>query len=182
MLTPLHELWRARRGRRAAVVAISPLVRRSRNRLRGIPEQTWHQPSMVGFIVMLITLAARRSVKALDTNALARVQCEAWAEITGMNPEVIGEEVLHLSASLHKDFCEGCRDAITFSEALDRRPATGAPDLVAAWDRQEFALNSIELPVDPESELAALWENFFEARVSKAPAAPALPVQRERLT
>lgn len=48
-----------RRGRRAAVTTIGPLVERSRAALNGIPDIAWRDPYLVGFMLTLITIVAR---------------------------------------------------------------------------------------------------------------------------
>ncbi len=110
----IRGLWNARRGRKAAVAAIAPLVTKSRHRLDGIPERAWMDPYIVGFMMMLITLAARRAVNISDSQTLGAVQLEAWSEITEQRLSSIGDETLHLSASQHKAFELGCRNAVAF--------------------------------------------------------------------
>ena len=48
-------LWRARRGRRAATTAISPLMNKTRQRFDGLPDSVWREPYIVGFLGMLIS-------------------------------------------------------------------------------------------------------------------------------
>jgi len=110
--------WKARRGRRAAVAAILPQVEQSRRRLNGIPDAAWFDPYLVGFIVMLITTIAERECDLRDSPLLAHVQSAAWADITGLESDLIGEEVLLLSAARHKEFEHGCEDALAFAELL----------------------------------------------------------------
>lgn len=104
-------LWRARRARKAAVSAITPLVNGSRIRLGVIGERVWLEPYMIGFIVMLVSLIARREVPGLDQQWLGLIQAEAWAEITGLQPELVGEQVVVLSLIRHQHFMTGCHDA-----------------------------------------------------------------------
>jgi hypothetical protein len=126
---------------------------------------------MIGFLVMLITLTARRSVKALSSHALALVQCEAWAEITGMKPELIGEEVLHLSAAGNREFLQGCRDAGEITRLLEQRQRAGGNDLLAVSSVDSaLALPPIADggPVGIDQARVAisdLWEQYFETRV-----------------
>ena len=184
MLTSLGALWRARRGRRAAVAAIAPLVKESRIRLHEIPAPIWEEPYMIGFIVMLITLVARQKVRALDTHSMALVQCEAWAEITGVTRELVGEEVLYLSAVSDKGFMQGCCDAVEFSRALQLRP-TPAIDDHDAWGlaaEPAFALAAPDCSPDADVERAAvadLWATFFEARVTARRSDAMSPLGRE---
>lgn len=169
MLASVRELWRGRRGRRAAVAAIAPFVERSRNRLNGIPAVAWIDPYMVGFVVMLITLVAKREIDNIDQSSLAMIQCEAWAEITGMTPEPIGERVLYLCATEHKEFELGCRNAHAFSQALTRSTINGPDDHLdssglaqrQAWDPND---DNLLTPFD-NAALSALWLQYFDTRV-----------------
>jgi hypothetical protein len=169
MWPSVFELWKCRRGRRAAVAVIAPLIEGSRCRLNGIPETAWLDPYMVGFIVMLITLAAKREVDVLDSHALGLVQSEAWAEITGMKADLIGEEVLHLSTAGHKIFEAGCRNAVAFERALyessivsDRLEPWG--ETVEIGSHQERASRTPGPFV--AQDIAELWADYFDSRVT----------------
>jgi hypothetical protein len=177
MWPSMRGLWKARRARRAAVATIAPLVERSRYRLNGTSDVAWLDSYMVGFMVMLITFVVRREVGILETQALGLVQCEAWGEITGIKSDIIGEEVLLLSAARHKNFELGCRNAIAFGEALYgntmgptvEQPALedmvfhGAPAIGGRTDAVELAGES--------GIVAALWAECFDAHVAGAPLA-----------
>ena len=89
----------ARRGRRAAVTMIGPLVERSRAALNGIPDIAWRDPYLVGFMLTLITIVARIESRALQDDDLSLVQSQAWQAITGMDADLIGEDALTLSDS-----------------------------------------------------------------------------------
>ncbi|MBX6426438.1 MAG: hypothetical protein IRZ09_11025 [Variibacter sp.] len=173
MIPSVLGLWNARRGRKAAVAAIAPLVERSRNRLNGIADGVWFDPYMIGFLVMLITLVAHRKARVLDNHSLGIVQSEAWAAITGLKPELIGEEVVHLSAMGDGDFEIGCRNAIAFSQALDKMPMRGDDD---PRELELFSLGpgGIE-PADfaESASVVALWSHYFDAHVTELPAGPA---------
>src|SRR5215213_7269457 len=110
------ELLKARRSRKAAVAAIAPLVERSRVRACGIPESTWFDPYIVGFLVTLITVLARQRHADLRPPSLALIQIEAWTKISGSSFGLIGEEIFFLSASRDRAFETGCRDAVNFAE------------------------------------------------------------------
>lgn len=157
-------LWKTRRARRAAVATIAPLVERSRDRLSGIPERIWLDPYMVGFIVMLITLLAKREVDALDSHALGLVQCEAWSEVTEMRSDLIGAEVIHLSAAHHKVFELGCADAVAFDLALYGTSTAGVFDLGSGMmdDTLSTCMNNPARKISENQDILALWDHYFE--------------------
>lgn len=171
MLPSIIDLWQAGRGRRAALAAIGPLVDRSRERLNGIADIAWLDPYMIGFLVMLITLIARHKVGVLDSDALGIVQREAWAEITGLKAELIGEEVFHLSANSHKEFEAGCRNAIVFHETLSRISSVGEeplPDFsmaVANATSPFRALDDGEAAIAESASIASLWHQYFDEHI-----------------
>jgi hypothetical protein len=154
-------LWRARRGRRAATTAISPLMNGTRERLEGLPGSVWREPYVVGFLGMLITLHATRNAGALGTAALASAQAGAWSDITGMAANLVGEEICFLSAAGDKAFDLGCRNAAAFFEAveiLDRR-------------NDESLFKERSSPVacgQAEEDRSALWARYFDAYVGNA--------------
>jgi hypothetical protein len=159
----LRGLWTARRGRRAAVAAIAPLVAKSRHRLDGIPERAWLDPYVVGFMMMLITLAARRAVNISDNHTLGAVQTEAWTEITKMRTSTIGEETLHLSATEHKAFEAGCRNAVAFDLALYGTSEAGVSDGLPQ-DIDELELYPAGSPQSAagHDRILSLWQYYFE--------------------
>lgn len=162
MFHSLSGLWKARQGRRAAVAAILPLVERSRTRCQGITAGTWLDPYMIGFMMMLITLTARHKVREMDSLFLGLVQQEAWAEITGMRPELVGERALNLSASGSRMFALGCQNAIAFDVAFSRSLES------ALFDDRRFAKDAgddeLSDGLDDQSVLA-LWADCFESHV-----------------
>jgi hypothetical protein len=161
----LFGLWKARRGRKAAVATIAPLVERSRRRLRDIPDSAWHDPYLVGFMMMLITLSAQREVDEIDTQALGLAQCRAWSEITGMNDDVIGEETLHLCETEDREFERGWRDAVTVDLALCQSASARSSDPgVAVLDEGLGIDVNAETAPDAENVLQ-LWEQYFEAQI-----------------
>ena len=151
-------------GARAAVATIAPLVERSRNRLNGIPERIWLDPYMVGFLVMLITLLAKREVDALDSHSLGLVQSEAWTEITGMRSDLIGAEVIHLSAAGHKTFELGCGDAVAFDLALHGTSRAGVFELGSGMmdDTLSPCGNNPARKISENQDMLALWDHYFE--------------------
>ncbi|MFZ5692983.1 MAG: hypothetical protein ACOY5F_17205 [Pseudomonadota bacterium] len=162
----LRALWNARRGRRAAVAAIAPLVARSRSRLDGIPEEAWHDPYIIGFMMMLITLTARRSVHITDSQTLGAVQAEAWTSITSMRVSAIGEETVHLSTAEHQAFEAGCRNAVAFDLALYGTSAAGVADAASHQaDECEAELSGSAPSADGRERILALWHHYFESHL-----------------
>lgn len=166
MFPLMRGLWRSRRARKVAVATIGPLVAQSRHRLNGIADTCWLDPYMAGFVVMLITLVAKRAA-TLDNQNLGLVQCDAWAEITGARWSLIGEEVLHLSATDDGEFAAGCRNAIAFDLALYGTSTAG----VAAIPL-DGAKSELDRYMDTESNLTenpdirALWIQYFDGHIT----------------
>jgi hypothetical protein len=75
---------------------------------------------------------------------------EAWAEITGLKAELVGEEICLLSGVQNQDFAEGCRSASAF--------------LAAQLAQEDLAQED-----SAEADLSALWSLFFESRVGMWP-------------
>ena len=158
-------LWRARRGRRAATTAISPLVDKTRQRLDGLPDSVWREPYVVGFLGMLITLLATRNAGSLGTAALASAQAGAWSDITGMAANLVGEEICFLTAAGDEAFDLGCRNATSFFEAvalLDRRSEESLlKDRISLLDCDQV-----------EEARSALWARYFDAYVGNEACGP----------
>ena len=147
-------LWKAFRGRRAAVGQIIPLVDGTRLRLGNIPDTAWHDPYVIGFLGMLITFIATRSAGPLDTDDLAAVQAGAWTDITGMPGDLVGEEICFLSASNDNRFMFGCHNAESFVRALD------------AVGRQSERLDEGAAASHADLEIgSALWSRYFDAQL-----------------
>lgn len=174
-MTSIIGLWRAGRGRKSAVATIVPLVEQSRHRLHGIADAAWLAPYMVGFTVMLITLIAKRRISALDPQELGLVQREAWAEITGLKAELIGEEVLYLSATGHGEFAAGCRNAVAFDEALSHVSPNGEQGQLEYFVGAEKTLTPFrERSEEQEAILedpgiALLWRQYFDEHLRESP-------------
>jgi hypothetical protein len=148
-------LWKAFRGRRAAVGQIVPLIDGTRLRWGAIPDTAWRDPYVIGFLGILITVIATRSIGPLDTDDLAAVQAGAWTDITGMPGDLVGEEICFLSASNDNRFMLGCRNAEAFVQALD------------IADRQSERLDEgsvASLPADREIR-STLWSRYFDAQL-----------------
>jgi hypothetical protein len=154
-------LWKAHRGRRAAAAAIIPLMDGTRRRLGGIPDSAWHDPYVIGFLGMLITVIATRLMGSLQTDTLAAVQARAWADITGMPRDVLGEEICFLGASNDNRFIFGCRNAETFFQALDAASRQGEQNLGAGADAPPVSASA-------EDEVgSALWSRYFDAHLAE---------------
>lgn len=162
----IRGLWNARRGRKAAVAAIAPLVAKSHHRLNGIPERAWLDPYMVGFMMMLITLTARRAVNIPDSQTLGLVQSEAWAEITETALSPIGEETLHLSAVGHKTFELGCRNAIAFDLALHGTSVAGVADATVERTGVAPDMDDPQEQMYESEDVLALWRHYFDSHVA----------------
>lgn len=160
------EVSRIRRARKAACAAISPLIEKSRHRLGGISDAAWSDPYIVGFIVMLISIAARVEVGKIEERALCHVQAEAWENITARRYDLIGEEVLLLSAARNHDFEIGCRNAITFGAMLVGNSILRAGRGVD-WQDRHFDLSDANVGGAwiERDDVAAAWERFFDAHV-----------------
>ncbi|RIK96750.1 MAG: hypothetical protein DCC74_09565 [Proteobacteria bacterium] len=164
----LLNLSRTRRARRAAAAMIVPLVEASRRRLGGIAEAAWSDPYIIGFMAMLITLISRVEVGRLDNDALGAVQVGAWQDITGLSGSTVGEDMLHLGAAHDRNFEAGCRDAVTFGSMLVAR------SLLFAGAGKTWRAKTWQAATDPSctppaarDDVAAAWEQFFDANVAR---------------
>jgi hypothetical protein len=120
-----------------------------------IPDTAWHDPYVIGFLGMLITFIATRSIGPLDTNDLAAVQAGAWTDITGMPGDLVGEDICFLSASNDNRFLFGCRNAESFVRALD----------AAGRHSEQFDEGAVTaLPAEREVR-SALWSRYFDAQL-----------------
>jgi hypothetical protein len=148
----------ARRARKAAVAAISPIVEDSRYRLGGISDVVWSDPYIIGFIVMLISVIARLEIAKVAGNDLCRIQCGAWEDITSMKGGEMAEELLLLSTVRNREFELGCHNAATFGSILfgssELMEGGGVPqiDAVLGSHRQR-------------EDVSAAWSQFFDAHV-----------------
>jgi hypothetical protein len=100
---------------------------------------------------MLITLTATWTARSLGDDNLAAVQSGSWAAITGMRGELIGDEICSLSAAHDEHFELGCRNALSFFQALQ---SEAGADLYPGK------------PDDPTQQArAALWARYFDTYV-----------------
>jgi len=159
-------LSKARRARMAAVGTILPLVERSQRRLGSIPDAGWSDPYIVGFMMMLITIIARMEVGRIDSETICHVQTKAWEGITGQT-NVIGEEVLLLSAANNRNFQIGCRNAVDFSSFLVSRSVLfRGDDDVEANSAFDFREGSTDGELLNRPDVLAAWEDCFDMRLS----------------
>jgi len=149
-------LLKVRRARKAAVALISPFVEQTQRRCSStLTEQAWLDPYMVGFMSMLISLAAERAAGHLDSHSAGLVQLEAWRQVTGCSGNLIGEEICLLSSSNDRRFGHGCFNAGRFMDELTR-PTSGHPDHLPPG----FNVHGISYDV---SAATALWSELFDA-------------------
>ncbi|MGO4712001.1 hypothetical protein [Bradyrhizobium sp. 2TAF24] len=169
-----------RRGSKAAVALIGPLVDSSRSRLNGIPDIAWLDPYLVGFMVMLITIVAKREVARLQDEALCSVQSQAWSEITGLRTELIGEEALLLSSARHQQFELGRQRALALGLHLyggaahavlqnDAWPGGIVPFPAQMLDSGESVSTAEQ--IDRRDAMLALWSDTFDAYIAQLPLA-----------
>ncbi|MGL4262327.1 MAG: hypothetical protein ACRCTX_11975 [Afipia sp.] len=159
------DLSKVRRAHRAATALISPMVEKSRCRLGGISDLTWSDPYMVGFMVMLITIAARIETGKIEGEALCRVQARSWEDITTIRSGIIGEEVLLLSTACNRDFETGCRNAFAFSSMLVGNSILFA-GAATGWQDRHNDLQEAGPTIAERDDVSAAWERFFDAHVS----------------
>lgn len=150
------QLWKARRGRKAAVARIAPFIEKSRIALGGIPDAAWQDAYLIGFLAMLASLEARERAGFLKSNALGLVQSETLAELSGQAADVLGEVIYASSMEQQASFEAGCSNAAVFHSALHRDEI--APTVVS------LAHDGCSSGVNPE--LYELWKQLFEERIS----------------
>jgi hypothetical protein len=164
------DLWKTYQGRKAAVAALQPFVERSRRKFQDIPAATWLDPYLIGFMATLITLTVKRRYQPIANNALASIQSSAWAEITGIDADIIGEEICILSTSRNRPFEQGCQNGVRFFQVLfpDQRQL-----LMHDVDQLGDAFASVTVasafePAENEGlnlDADGLWTQYFEAHV-----------------
>ena len=150
------DLIRVFRAKRAATSRIAPLVEGSKRRLGGIPEFAWCDPYLIGFTIMLITIAAKSTSRRLDDNALCLAQEQAWKCITCRPFDSVGERVLLLSRENNPDFARGCQTAHEFGSLFD--------------DDQHHSTTLITFPEscsDDESDTVQTWISAFDAHIQR---------------
>ena len=160
------ELWKMRRARKAVLAAILPLVQRTRFVHGHISDDAWLEAYMVGFLSMLITLIAQRSVSSIGSDALGNVQADTWQEITGLPGSLFGEEMCLLSASGHRDFERGCHNAAMLVTAMTARRSTeGIAFVEPCLDGAMYGSLTDQMRID--EDVWTLWSDYFERARSR---------------
>ncbi len=150
-------LWRTYRGRRAATAQIVPLLDGTRHRLGSLPDSIWHDPYVVGFLGMLITMIATRAAGSLGRDDLAAVQSKVWAEITGASGDLFGEEICFYDAAYDNRFISGCRNAELFLHALH---------VATRQSAQELGMEADTPLISAEGDVrSTLWSRYFDAHL-----------------
>ena len=162
-------LAEVRRGRRAAVATISPLVERSRTSLNGIPDIAWRDPYLVGFMLTLITIVARIESRALQDHDLSLVQSQTWKAITGMDADLIGEDALTFSNSHPREFQHGCYSATMVASRLCGAAAVASIGYEPWQDTVAAEGNPDERCMDALA--TGSWADAFDAYIATLPSA-----------
>lgn len=115
----MFDLLKVRPARRAAYSALEPFVHKSTGARIELEAGAWLQPQILGFLATLVTLIAERTCGKLRTHALAAVQASVLNALTGIGPELIGEEICLLSSRRDPAFMAGSLGAVAFLEAMD---------------------------------------------------------------
>lgn len=115
----MFDLLKVRPARRAAYSALEPFVHKSARAHAELETGAWLQPQILGFLATLVTLIAERTCGELRTHALASVQASVLNALTGIGPELIGEEICLLSSRRDPAFMAGSLGAVAFLEAMD---------------------------------------------------------------
>ena len=152
-------LLKTHRARRAAKMAILPLVEATRYRHGAIPEVAWLDAYIMGFVATLITLFATRESGPLRADALAAVQSSAWTDITHTPGELAGEQILFFSVGHDTSFLQGCRNAELFFQSLSNGQTN---DSRASGDDDPLA-DAARPNGDDEM---GLWTYYFESRLA----------------
>jgi hypothetical protein len=164
------QLLKVRRGRNAAIAAIGPLLEGSRYRLDGIPDSVFAEPYMLGFLSVLISAAAKHAVPSADPQSLGLIQAETLSRLTGISADLFGENICYLSGTRHKDFVDGCMNALAFAAALDGRGTQATVADPAAFPGQLLDDGSLRVRAGDAVAGSAheLWQQYFEARIDVA--------------
>lgn len=150
----MFELLKIRKARRMAHAAIDPFLRRDPGGAAILQAGDWLHPQIIGFLATLVTLIAQRHCGPMRNHALAAVQAHVLNAVTGIGPELIGEEICLLTSHEDPAFAAGARGAVAFLEML--RPAT--------------ELDELDTPVmtlDPA--LQRLWEEHVDQCLRRSP-------------
>jgi hypothetical protein len=156
------QLWKAWRGRKAAVAAISPFLEASRFSLGSIPEAIWRDAYLVGFLAMLASLEAKRATGSLTSHALGLVQAEALAQLSGESADLLGERICSFSTEQDARFNDGCLQAIIFHEVLQGR----MPEALYLQGPLASPSDSGAAAFTEYPDVRGLWARLFEVRAA----------------
>ena len=147
---------KTRKTSKVVVAALTPLIQGSRQRLSAFPENAWLDPYLLGFMAVLITALARADGPPLSDSELCAVQARVWGELTDMNADLFGEEVMLLADARDDWFFSGCRDAENVVALL---PVTG---LTRHNEMFELETNT---QFEPFGSATKIWELTFDHRM-----------------
>lgn len=162
------ELLRAHQGRKAAVSLLRPFVDRTRWQVGRLAPSAWDDPYVIGFLTVVIGLAASERNGGPSNEAWGLVQSDAWAELTGVPANLVGERICLLSIGQDTAFGSGCRNGLHFFDALLRslshlpvHDRSGGARAARAMDQTE---GSDEANIS-ESDVAAMWDRLIGERL-----------------
>lgn len=150
----MFELLKIRKARRMAHAAIDPFLQRDPGGAVLLQAGDWLHPQIIGFLATLVTLIAQRHCGPMRNHTLAAVQSDVLNAVTGIGPELIGEEICLLSSREDPAFAAGARGAVAFLEAL--RPAS--------------EIDEVDAPsASADPSLQRLWEEHVDQCLRRAP-------------
>lgn len=149
----MFELLKIRKARRIAHAAIDPFLRRDPGGTATLQAGDWLHPQIIGFLATLVTLIAQRHCGPMRTHALAAVQSDVLNTVTGIGPELLGEEICLLSSREDPAFAAGARGAVAFLEAL----------------RAPTELDDVDMPARSDPSLQRLWEEHVDQCLRRNP-------------
>lgn len=156
----MFDLLRARPARKAALSALEPFVQKTSANGAALQAGDWLQPQILGFLATLVTLIVARRCGTLQTHALASVQSSVLHTLTGIGPELIGEEICLLSSRCDPAFTAGSQGALSFLEIMEASAASAA-DL-------SRPMPGTAAPADlPGGSLAELWYEHVERQIRR---------------
>lgn len=154
----ISDLIQERRASKAAVAALAPMLRHSRQRMGGIGDDVWVDPYVVGFLVMLISIAARLEIADIGEAPLRRVQARAWRAVTSARGELMTEQLAVFDATRDDDFVRGCQDAVRFGGMLfgdvSLSEGRGISNIICR-NNENLQLTDVH----------EAWVQFFDARI-----------------
>jgi len=159
----LYNLFKAYRGKRAAVRLLAPFIDRSLWQTGAVSPATWVKAYVVGYVTTLITVTSQDAVDGLEGNTLGLVQLEAWGQLTGLPSDLIGERILSFSLTDDADFAAGCRDGLTFARALLSKSSARVPVSLFPSTGPVREISGAFSAI--EEELATLWNNSIGLRL-----------------